>query len=415
MTNDSFVNAIPIVVPSDGATVTMPGVLNTGFGVDIDAGWYTVYRDAWWTYTPGSFGEILIDVDQSTPGPQGVRIDVWYGGPGVNDLQGSTDNQVVFDDTGTGTVDFSNRSERLWVRVSTLDDVDVTYVLRLTGPESAGDGSVMRGVCAITVGVSGVEGDPPVFLDLTGTAAMSLDLSGAATYRSTALADGIGTAYPASLITATITAETPVDGFAVPGLKPAFSVDIVTTQRDLDAVVQYSTSPTFSAPVSITVPIMTGQAVIHETLRSVNPLVDGTTYYWRAYVGNAYDRTAYTATRSFTVSTLDGDGAIGVRWLVSNFTTAVPHLWFAHPARTSPGLTVIAHGTGFGPTAATVSVNGIPATVTSFNPTIPSADAYTAQRAIIPGVGLADPAHQTVMFTVPAVDPPGGVLTIDGS
>jgi hypothetical protein len=438
MTNDNLADAVDIVIAVNGDTVSMPPVPNTGFGTEGTTGPYPVFRDAWWRYRVGRAGFADIDVQQSTPTAAGVRCELCQGST-PTDLYIGADNAVTDSTTIGGVISaYLTIDQPCYIRVSTIDDVDATYVVRVTGPAGIGDGTAMHGAATVSIfSHSTPTFDPAGTLHgsatltcgaaatavyggggsgtLSGIAAFAVTATGAASYPRPALANGHGTAYPASLITATITAEAPANGAAVPGTTPTFAVDVVTVQRGLTAVVEYDTGPAFTHPIRLTNPITTGQAVLHELLRVTTPLIDGDTYYWRAYVENATGRTIPTTPRALTISHLDGDAVIGGRWTVTTATTAVPHLWYVFPGRSTPGSVAVAYGTGFGPSTVTASVNGTPGTVTAFTAVAPAAAAYTAQRAIIPGTGLADPYHQTVAFTVPVVDPPGGILYLDGS
>lgn len=414
MTNDTFANATTITVPTNGATVTMAPVVNTGFTSDtIAANPAVVYRDAWWVYQPGSFGHLLIDVSASTPnGGTGVTVEL-YTGTTLADLSPAGSNGV-YDDTSAANYANYVTAGKLWIRIGLADDVDATYRLSVTGQRSAGNGTAITAGCTVDIQATGYADFAPPGT-FTGTSTFAVAASGTASYAPRSLAHGYGHAHRASLVVAVVVAQRPVDNAIVPGLQPYFAVDVQSYHTGLTVAVEYDTGPTFATATRVTTPLQLGNLTTHAQVRVANPLSDTVTYYWRARVQNAYDATDWTATQAFTVSSLDGDGVIGARWNCVGNTTPLPHLWFVYPPRAAPGSTVVAYGTGFGPHQATAAVGVQSAPVTSFTTVPADPVAYTPTRAIIAGTGLADPYHQTVTFTVPAVDPPGGVVYIDGS
>lgn len=136
MTNDLFANATDITLSFDGDVYVSAAVSNVGFATETnEPGDGQQYRSAWWTYTPTSSGLATFDTQNST-GAFGTDtlLRVCTG----NTL--ATLNIEALDDDGGGSA--TSRYEDLPVvggttyriQVTSYYDVDMTYVLRVTGP-----------------------------------------------------------------------------------------------------------------------------------------------------------------------------------------------------------------------------------------------------------------------------------------
>lgn len=216
------------------------------------------------------------------------------------------------------------------------------------------------------------------------------------------------------LITATIELLTPADDTLLPTARPVLSAAVTSTDPTLRVEFEYDTDPDFTDPDTLITDVATGLSTITVTARVPDPLTDETTYFWRARAVNDYDTTDWAGPNTFTTSFTDGDALLSGGWTVTTATTPLPHLWFVYPDLGHVGDTARAYGTGFG-TTVTVYLAGVSAPVTDVSTVDATADAHTADRAIDPYQPRADPRHQVVTFTVPAVDYPGGPLYVDGS
>jgi hypothetical protein len=220
---------------------------------------------------------------------------------------------------------------------------------------------------------------------------------------------------PTLLIVDELTLISPTDDLLVPTPRPTFTVQVITTDPYAELQIQYDTDDTFPDPTDLTAPIVIGQDIITMTIRATNELTDDTAYFWRARVINPFDATDWTDPASFLISLFDGDALASGGWSVSTATTAAPHAWFVYPPSGRPGDTAYIFGTGFGPTAVSVTIAGQIATVEDWDIVAADADAYTADREINPLTAHACPGHQVITITVPDAPYPGGALYVDGS
>lgn len=130
--NDTFANAWPVTIATPGGTYTSEAVNLTGFGRETgESGGGS--RTAWWTYTPTTSGEAVLDTELSPGGPDTI----------INVFTGSAVGSLAYvggdDDSGIGVTSrytlaaTANTTYRIQVSAST----DVSVVLRAQGPATA--------------------------------------------------------------------------------------------------------------------------------------------------------------------------------------------------------------------------------------------------------------------------------------
>ncbi len=227
-------------------------------------------------------------------------------------------------------------------------------------------------------------------------------------------AEIIAAADPPLLLVGSLTLVSPVGDPLIPSARPVFVVHVVTQDPNVTVVIRYDTDSDWGSPTELSAPAPVGTDPIIVRVRAEADLTDASTYYWQARLVNPFDESPWSSQEAFTTSFADGDALASGTWTVSAATTAAPHLWFARPDRARGGDSATAYGTGFGPTTVTVTLNGVPATVTDWDTVTPDADAYTADRVIDPDTGQVSPGHQVVTFTVPDGAFPGGALYVEG-
>lgn len=100
-----------------------------------------------------------------------------------------------------------------------------------------------------------------------------------------------------------------------------------------------------------------------------------------------------------------------VSYTVSTAADPAPHLWFARPAAGVPGDQVELVGHGFGLLTGSVTVAGLPATVTAWTREDDTGVSYG--RRIDPATGVVDCQHGRIVVTVPNAAPPGGPVVVE--
>lgn len=401
MVADNFADATPVY--SDGVNQWRSETYST-VGLSVESGEPGGgYRSAWWAYTPVEPGDVSMF---NTPFEYDATITIYTG---------STLGTLVEVTSGAGSAAFTATANTTYhIRVAQPDDTDNALRLLLHGPNSEPQFTMHSG--GIYLAGSGDLSPPPIFLPwrillVTGHPPAvneppppppPVELpTGALSLASTA-----GVARARLVLTA------PAAGATVPLTAPSFILgvqaldlvdgDIVTAQ------VQYSTSSTFTSPLSLLgyPDISLGLA----PLRLTGAATTGT-LYWRARaLINDEPVTDWTATRTLTLSPASGEAATALSWTVDPDAVPTPHLWFTSPAAGIPGDTVTVIGQGF-PDPAHVTLVATTAPLQS-RAAVPASTIPTDDWVIDPDTATADPEHDRLTVLVPAVPAPGGPIFV---
>lgn len=214
-----------------------------------------------------------------------------------------------------------------------------------------------------------------------------------------------------SAISATLFLTSPEAEERVAVYRPEFVVGF-TSGDDVETVyyieIQYDDDETFDNAQSVVLPA---------------PVVDGgvvwtpsedvfDTTYWRARLVDADGDplTAYTNSQYFTVDASVLSVQMFVRWDVVSSTPRPIHLWHFDPPGAMEGETVTAYGHGF-PANGVLRMNGDVIPVQSWALVPPTDNLATNERAI--DGDDVDSEHYEVVFTAPAVEEPGGAITVE--
>lgn len=391
--NDNFADAA--LVDMGGSQFLSPPVRSRLLGTEPDEPWYG-FNSAWWSYTPLTSGTATI----STLDSVGVNT-ILYVATGT-DL--ASLSMVAQDDYGGG--DPQGRAlipdlpvdggTTYYIRIASNNYVpDGQYVLGVDGPDTrAFDGRITAPPANVVV-----EAPPPAewsnpILDIPP-------------------AEAIVEALAPDLIEATITLVAPADGLIQPSKTPVFTVDVATDDRNVTLEVEVGVDTSFVGAVSFTAPVPRG-LLSNRINVQLDPtrmaLENDNTYYWHARVSNAWDSTEWTGPQQFVVSAIDGDAVVAGGWTVDTTVVPRPHLWFSNPSAAKPGEASILYGSALR-TPLTMTIAGAVADVVSVQQVPAAPEAYTGTRTI--SAGHISSAHSKILFVIPDVPGPGGVLYVD--
>lgn len=212
----------------------------------------------------------------------------------------------------------------------------------------------------------------------------------------------------AGLVSATITLSVPADGAVVEVPRPQFSVAL--DAHDQSAVytiqIQYADNSSFTGATTLS-----GTATAIDGGIYLSPTSDvSADTYWRARLLNADDTVEldWSSPLHFTLDTELTPSTMAVTWTVGSAARPI-HLWALNLAAAAPGDTVTAYGQGF-PSSGHVLLAGTPCTVTRWDLEPAVIDSISSARQIT--TDQVDPEHWEVEFTVPDIEPPGGVLEV---
>lgn len=383
--NDQITGAYPVEIATHGGTYSS-GLVHTYGYLDWDEVTPNEpligYRTAWWTYTPLVSGQATADTTLSELVPTSINASVFMG---LNILSG----EPTFEGLSIDELDTSDPISITWDVVAgttyhivawSLDDEDLAYNLRVVGPRSLGlaPTEVVANPIDITVDVPA---DGVLFIDTV-------------------------LVYPE-------------ENTSMFSRRPVFKVQLATetTGTELTVEVQYSTSTSFTSPVTLSKDVeIIGTTAIVTLAATVDIALSPTTYYWRARWKTPDYTSAWTYHTNFPsagwFASNPPQGLSGnMQWNVDTTKTPDPHLWAAHPSRGVPGDTVTLYGHGF-PDSGTVTLAGEEADIEDWDHVAATPAAGTSSRVLQPGV-LVDPEHDEVVVTIPNVDPPGGSLVVE--
>lgn len=310
---------------------------------------------------------------------------------------------------GSTDADFAPAYLSYWLDGLNVNDTG------LPGPLSALDVTSPASVAGVLAEAPVVSGVAIIVAAPAATAGVLTPAPGfALAMSSPAAVAGVYTPAP-MLVDAVIRLDSPNPDVPVPSLRPVFRITAATTEFDAVVEVQYDTDPMFSDPATVSIPMVANPGgVAYLSGRAGEDLIDDTTYYWRARPLNGYETGAWVGPVEFAISVLDGEALAGGTWVVDPIHVPYPHLWWVLPDRGRPGDDAVAVGTGFGPTTVSVVLSGNTSPATLYS-VAADADAYTDDRVLDRDNDRISPAHQRVVFAVPAAPPPGGALFVDGS
>ena len=222
---------------------------------------------------------------------------------------------------------------------------------------------------------------------------------------------------PTPPVVGTVTLLSPPVGAGVPTLTPTFVVSVTTAADDARVEVRYWGDEDYDTetwePIyhQLSTPVLGGLEDLHVSLPVTEPMTDATRYHWDARLVSGAAATEWVS-GSFATKTLDGRAYAPGAWTIDAGARAMPHAWFLTPdTGNEAGEQAGVVGTGFGP-AGTVFVGDTPAVVLE-RTSSPAADG--AAPLIDAATGEVTVAHQTITFTMPALDDDsvGDVVTVE--
>jgi outer membrane protein OmpA-like peptidoglycan-associated protein len=426
--NDSPATATAVVITNTGAGYDTGLVANTGLSnagsVDEPTLWVTGvpwYRVGWWRYRPTADGTMnvyngptrnvgVLSVFSGTPGAL-VYINAYYGG-----------------DTHTLAV---AAGQTYWFAVGNIEgNGDDNYRLQVTSaptsvPEDPGGGGVTPtpldlGTATLTVPVllAAAPLEDRNRLD-AGPVGVPVHLAPAVLRNTGGVVVAAGVARivlsaPApALAHADVDLVDPADGSVLPGARPVFTVQVSTDDADARVEIAYDRDPAFGDPTIVSAAAAAGLADAQLTVPAGQDLDDQAVYSWRARIANTVGVGPWSDPWVFAVDLLEGQAVAAGSLTVTAGATPAPHLWHVRDgAGTDAGQTLIAVGTGFGPTPV-AHLGDLPCPTEE---TQDVADTGAGSGRRIDPAGRVDPYHQQLPVTVPPVDAdhPGDVLSIAG-
>lgn len=211
-----------------------------------------------------------------------------------------------------------------------------------------------------------------------------------------------------SLVSATLDLTSPADGDTVEIARPQFvaAFDAHDQIATFTIEIQYADNPTFTNPVTLSGDTTALDGGVH--LNATSDVYPDT--YWRArLLQNGQVQLDWSLPVHFTYSTQLAASDCPVTWQVAAGISPPIHLWHVVPPAAAPGATVTAYGMGLS-TSEQVTLDGVPCTVVSWTLEPAVIDSITANRLI--DRDEVDPEHFKIVFTVPGVQPPGGLLEV---
>lgn len=379
----------------------------------------TGYRSAWWSYTPIGSGDAFFSTEysQSLGFGRDTRLAVWTGAtlPELV-LVGQDDNSAMDEVSAILTIPVTaGTTYRIQVTVPT--DVDMAYRLWVSGPPTL----VYVAAPPIGAGVSvGMPLGSPS--DTVDAAPLDVDATvpaqdGTIIPRIVVDAVPIGVGVTIGLPTLLRLSRTLMSPTGiVPTVRPVFTVAVTQYDSTIPGVyldVQYDTTDTFTAPVTLNGNFALNRRTNSLTLTATEDLAAGD-WFWRVRLRAEDGEMPWSTPAAFTVAPLFGADAVALVWTVTDGLTQ-PHLWQVEPSAGAVGDLITLYGQGFPDetTGGTVRFNDVVVPVTSWN-TVAGTNPTAADRVIDIAGGRIDAGHDEVTLLMPELTAGVGGFTVEG-